>query len=727
MRKLKFHEKKLLKKVDFISWEADNNLQEVKIMKRYCLKKREDYTAYNHLSRHVRELARKIRDLEPADPFRVEASAQLLQKLYSMGLIPTKNDLNLCDRVTASSFCRRRLPVIMVKSRMAETIRLATQLIEQGHVRVGADVVRDPAFLVTRNLEDFVTWRGTSAIRQRVLEYNEMKEGVNEQRVKGGVNEQRVKEGVNEKRVKRGVKEQRVKEGVNEQRVKERVNKQRVNEGVIEQREGVNEQRVKEGVNEQRVKRGVKEQRVKERVKEQRVKEGVNEQRVKRGVKEQRVKEGVNEQRVEERVNKQRVNEGVIEQRVKEGVNEQRVKGGVNEQRVKEGVNEQRVKEGVNEQRVKGGVNEQRVKEGVNEQRVVERELLIFVSEDLVVQLPGNRGSGEDESASDCSQDHPLNPEPDSDWQTFFRDNEVLLQIDKDVRRLCPDICFFQRASEFPASAVVREDRGTTRLHQRVQMSALKATSVVRKSVGGTMWRWSVVTTSALTNGGCCCQVHSNHQRARHANEEDYIPLPVGSEAHWEVVERILFIYAKLNPGQGYVQGMNEIIGPIYYTLATDPDVAWREHAESDTFFCFTQLMSEIRDFFIKSLDRTSVGILGLIHRLDTLLKNTDMALWSRLNEQELKPQFYSFRWLTLLLSQEFSLPDVIRIWDSLFADEARFQFLIDVCLAMLILVKEQLMEGDFSHNMKLLQNYPCTDVFTILSKAMELSANRNS
>ena len=30
--------------------------------------------------------------------------------------------------------------------------------------------------------------------------------------------------------------------------------------------------------------------------------------------------------------------------------------------------------------------------------------------------------------------------------------------------------------------------------------------------------------------------------------------LAEGQEAHWEVVERILFIYVKLNPGQGYVQ-----------------------------------------------------------------------------------------------------------------------------------------------------------------------------
>ena len=44
VRKLKYHEQKLLKKVDFISWEADNNLHEVKVLKRYHIQKREDYT-----------------------------------------------------------------------------------------------------------------------------------------------------------------------------------------------------------------------------------------------------------------------------------------------------------------------------------------------------------------------------------------------------------------------------------------------------------------------------------------------------------------------------------------------------------------------------------------------------------------------------------------------------------------------------------------------------------
>ena len=44
VRKLKYHEKKLLKKVDFISWDIDNNIHELKIMKKYYIQRREDYT-----------------------------------------------------------------------------------------------------------------------------------------------------------------------------------------------------------------------------------------------------------------------------------------------------------------------------------------------------------------------------------------------------------------------------------------------------------------------------------------------------------------------------------------------------------------------------------------------------------------------------------------------------------------------------------------------------------
>ncbi|KAK4882127.1 hypothetical protein RN001_005446 [Aquatica leii] len=176
VRKLKFHEQKLLKKVDFISWQADNNLHEVKILKKYYIQKREDYAKYNKLARTIRELGRKIKEIDPKDPFRTQASARLLEKLYVLGLIPTKWDLALVDKVHAASFCRRRLPVVMVRNKMSETIKNAVKLIEQGHVRIGPELVTDPALLVTRTLEDFVTWVDTSKIRKHVLEYNGLRD-----------------------------------------------------------------------------------------------------------------------------------------------------------------------------------------------------------------------------------------------------------------------------------------------------------------------------------------------------------------------------------------------------------------------------------------------------------------------------------------------------------------------------------------------------------------------
>lgn len=201
----------------------------------------------------------------------------------------------------------------------------------------------------------------------------------------------------------------------------------------------------------------------------------------------------------------------------------------------------------------------------------------------------------------------------------------------------------------------------------------------------------------------------------------EYEVLPNGCEAHWEVVERILFIYAKLNPGIAYVQGMNEIVGPIYYTFATDPNNQWKEHAEADTFFCFTNLMSENRDNFIKSLDDSQCGITFKMESVFSKLKEKDTELYMKLQEQNIKPQYFTFRWLTLLLSQEFLLPDVIRIWDSLFSDQERFEFLIPVCCAMLTLIRDQLLAGDFTTNMRLLQDYPISDVHAILIKAKEL------
>ena len=47
---------------------------------------------------------------------------------------------------------------------------------------------------------------------------------------------------------------------------------------------------------------------------------------------------------------------------------------------------------------------------------------------------------------------------------------------------------------------------------------------------------------------------------------------------------------------------------------------------------------------------------------LMSLVKEKDTVLWLCMNKQQLQPQFFAFRWLTLLLSQEFPLPGQIII-----------------------------------------------------------------
>ena len=55
------------------------------------------------------------------------------------------------------------------------------------------------------------------------------------------------------------------------------------------------------------------------------------------------------------------------------------------------------------------------------------------VTEEMVVEPArlSKNGSG---SGNNHVEDHPLNPNPESQWGSFFKDNEVLAQIDKDVR-----------------------------------------------------------------------------------------------------------------------------------------------------------------------------------------------------------------------------------------------------------------------------------------------------
>lgn len=385
-----------------------------------------------------------------------------------------------------------------------------------------------------------------------------------------------------------------------------------------------------------------------------------------------------------------------------------------------------------------------------------------------------------------------------------------MLQIFKDVRRLYPDISFFQQKIAKSTTKSSKQDGNQSQNDEDNQITATESTApgtestpatfdpstdptpsptsltpnhkptcdiigrpsnniansvdIVRSTFGAIKTKDSSSKNFLIKKSSSSsfnCSKSSKNDFENNYSEDNFDELYAcddNFEYHWQVVARILFIYAKLNPGSGYVQGMNEIIGPIYYVFAndhreedlkrinkrTDDDdesinntsnvdtssYPWSASAESDTFWCFTELMSEIRDMYNSHLDSDrSTGVVAVMTKISNLLSAEDADLYHTLFQvQAIKPHFYAFRWVTLLLSQEFPLPEVLRIWDFLFSDSERFNFLTFISCSMILLLKRDLMANDFSHNMKLLQNFPTDkfDVSSIVTRAKILLHNHS-
>uniref|UniRef100_A0A803LHA4 Rab-GAP TBC domain-containing protein n=1 Tax=Chenopodium quinoa TaxID=63459 RepID=A0A803LHA4_CHEQI len=196
------------------------------------------------------------------------------------------------------------------------------------------------------------------------------------------------------------------------------------------------------------------------------------------------------------------------------------------------------------------------------------------------------------------------------------------------------------------------------------------------------------------------------------------------SQKKKEPMRNILLLFAKLNPTTLYVQGMNEILAPIYYVFCTDPVEENAANAEADSFGCFVRLLSDSVDHFCQQLDNnSSVGIHSTLSRLQEMLKVNDEELWQHLEvTTKVNPQFYAFRWITLLLTQEFQFNTILRIWDSLLSHPSGVQdMLLRICCAMLIHVKNILLKGDFATNLYLLQHYPKVDIEQLLQEARDI------
>jgi len=78
-------------------------------------------------------------------------------------------------------------------------------------------------------------------------------------------------------------------------------------------------------------------------------------------------------------------------------------------------------------------------------------------------------------------------------------------------------------------------------------------------------------------------------------------------------------------------------------------------------------------------------------------VEKIDPMVVIRLSQHNISPISYGLAWMLTLLSQSnsFGLRNVITIWDYVFADPEKFKFFDYICAALVLSVRDAIVNGD--------------------------------
>ena len=112
-----------------------------------------------------------------------------------------------------------------------------------------------------------------------------------------------------------------------------------------------------------------------------------------------------------------------------------------------------------------------------------------------------------------------------------------------------------------------------------------------------------------------------------------------------------------------------------------------------------------------------------LQHIHSGLLREIDPPLFQHLERLDVAPQLYGIRWVRLLFGREFTIQDLLVLWDVIFSHDSEFALVDYVFVAMLIYVRDLLLHGDFSSCLNVVMRYPpSADVVYLVQSALYLS-----
>lgn len=182
--------------------------------------------------------------------------------------------------------------------------------------------------------------------------------------------------------------------------------------------------------------------------------------------------------------------------------------------------------------------------------------------------------------------------------------------------------------------------------------------------------------------------------------EEDWFQ----DQVQQKILLDCLFLWAKANPTVSYRQGMHELAGIIVWVTMHDSDT---KDVLLEVYALFEALMSSAKTFY--TISKTEVpDILNHTSSIQSeLLPVVDHKLSTRLFDLGIEPQLYCMKWMRLLFSREFPFHDVLVLWDLIFAADPSLKIIDYICCAMIMRVRQDILENDYNLALTTLMRYP--------------------
>eukprot|EP00941_MAST-03F_sp_MAST-3F-sp1_P005585 g5585.t1 len=321
------------------------------------------------------------------------------------------------------------------------------------------------------------------------------------------------------------------------------------------------------------------------------------------------------------------------------------------------------------------------------------------------------------DSTEDLAMFNPLSMEEDSPWQKFYEGKELIEEIEKDLGRLYPT----GTGEYFEAKPL-----------QRLMLNIL--------------FVWS--------------KIHSDTSY-RQGMHELLAPIVYALEG-----EKMSSQQQELNDND------NGSSAAAIIESAMNPD-----YVEADAFWLFAEVMKDLKPLFrvqtaqerkkvlenLKQqqrmgMNRNAAGaaegrnggtcpsedpslspLLALCARIQhRWLRQADPKVYKRLLSLGIEPQLYAMKWARLMFGREFHMEDVMALWDTLFAMRSKFMSAKEnllsydptsitscsltssielVSVAMVMNVRDFLLERDYSQALKRLMKYPPMEDVRVFAK----------